>query len=509
MNWSEETINVALEVLEQNESVQEACDALTLRFGEEVTDSALRHAFRRLGLKSPSHYLMEVDETTTEASESPVKVDAPTVYEWKIDEDVYRFCYNHGKQCLTYEDMEQACFLYSDVDPGQGLTSEEVAQYFYVEKGYDWIDAGFVSWMFKRIGFSKKHYPQAPHQAYQSIEEIAVAASKRKDALLKSQMKVQQIKVQQREIRRLQAELDDLYSIVDFANDITGRPIVKEFDYTELPNKNMVHKIIPIGDLHAGKLVTQRNHYKEHNTYNREQFFRRVNLIADYIGWDAANNPQPDTVIFSALGDWFESIFANMREGMAKGMYNWCEQQYDDVVWAFTTLVKTCRDSYKCHIRAFYTPGNHDRFAKNKEDRSEAFMAHVLTDRLATEFQNDEQVEINKGGTVNSIMLPNGVNYIFFHGHVVPIQPLSQDKDLTNFCKLHGFDDAKRHFTTGGHYHTMLLRSFYGGKALWVPSVCGSDYYSTDNIAKGNPAEFVIVNSYDIGEEIQGPFCLQ
>lgn len=524
MFWSDETINLSLSILENSTTIEEACSIMSERLGTDVSRHALQKAFKRAGIMAPSHYLKEDDqqglEATTGSEKGMSEEDASDVSEisrkeWSIDHEnkVYRFFYKSSEFDLSFEEVEECCFLYSRVSPGKDLSAISIAQYLYIDKNHDWVDVDFVVWMFRRIGFSKKMYPQAPHQAFDSVEEIALAAMKRQDAFVKSQKSATQVVNQRQEIERLRKELTGLYSVLELDERLNARGSTNKFtiksEAAPVASKSY-HKIIAIGDVHAGKEILQRSFYKKNNTYNREEFYRRIKLIAEYISIDSAKNPvKPESVVFAGIGDWFESIFANMREGMHREMYGTPEEQYDDVIWAYTHLLERVCETYpSIPIHAFYVPGNHDRFHKNKEDRTEAFMAHILTDRIRKQF-TEPNVHINKGGTVNSIMLPNGVNFIFLHGHVSPLSPSSNDKDYTNFCTIHGYPDAKRYIICSGHYHTFLFRNFINGKVLWVSSVCGNDYYSSDIIAKGGPAEFVILNSHEVVEELSGPYPLQ
>lgn len=524
MFWSDENINLSLGILENCTSLEEACANMSERLGTEVSRHALQKAFKRAGMMPPSHYLKEDDEqgleSTTESEKgmSEDALEATLEYngkEWGIDSEngLYKFNYNNAEIELSFEEVEECCFLYSRVSPGKDLPAIAIAQHLLVDKNHDWVDIDFVVWMFRRIGFSKRMYPQAPHQAFDSVEEIALAAMKRQDAYVKSQKSATQVLSQKQEIEKLRKELTSLYSVLELDERLNGRGATNKFLLDKPVNpasKGNYHKIIAIGDVHAGKEILQRSFYKRNNTYNREEFYRRIKLIAEYISLDnLKNSEKPDSVTFAGIGDWFESIFANMREGMHRDMYGTPEEQYDDVIWAYTHLLERVCEVYPdIPIHAFYVPGNHDRFHKNKEDRTEAFMAHILTDRIRRQFAKDH-VQVNKGGTVNSIMLPNGVNFIFLHGHVSPLSPSSTDKDYTNFCTIHGFSNAKRYIICSGHYHTFLFRNFVNGKVLWVSSVCGNDYYSSDVIAKGGPAEFVILNSYEASEELSGPYPLQ
>ena len=521
MFWSDETINLSLSILENSTTIEEACSIMSERLGTDVSRHALQKAFKRAGIMAPSHYLKDDAqqglEATTGSDKGMSEDSESTVFtkEWSIDHEnkVYRFFYNNAELDLSFEEVEECCFLYSRVSPGKDLSAIAIAQYLYIDKNHDWVDVDFVTWMFRRIGFSKKMFPQAPHQAFESVEEIALAAMRRQDAHVKSQKSSNQLANQRQEIEKLRKELGSLYSVLELDERLNSRSSTSKFDTTmevNVSGSRGYHKIIAIGDVHAGKEILQRSFYKKNNTYNREEFYRRVKLISEYIVQDSLKNTQaPDSILFAGIGDWFESIFANMREGMHREMYGTPEEQYDDVIWAYTHLLDTVVKTYpNIPVNAFYVPGNHDRFHKNKEDRTEAFMAHILTDRIRKQF-DEPHVQINKGGTVNSIMLPNGVNFIFMHGHISPLSPASGDKDYTNFCTIHGFSNAKRYIICSGHYHTFLFRNFINGKVLWVSSVCGNDYYSSDIIAKGGPAEFVILNSYDMNEELSGPYPLQ
>jgi hypothetical protein len=516
MIWDNEKIWYAIEVLGSSMSVYEAALSISAKYDVDISVDALGKAFKRHGFNAPSTYLKDwrAEEQVSEIETTEESTSNVFDYYINFEERTYRFFFKDSLYTLTFDDMEQACFLYSGVQPGQNLTARQVTQYFMIEKGYEAISEEFISWMFKRIGFFKEMSPAAPHQRFTTVEEIAQSMAVRQDAMMKSSLKVRQIKEQQKEIRRLTGIIENYNSVLDLCDKINGITF-KSFDYSGVepvpPEFSRGTKILGIGDVHAGKNVPDHRFKNMNNIYNREEFQRRIKLIASYIRQEGAGDSEKggkDLFILTGLGDWFESLLFNMREGMFRDTYGTPEEQYDDVIWAFCTVLKAAEESYSCPIRAFYVPGNHDRLARNKEDKSEHLVAHSILQTIRAKFEHCERVVIEKGADVNSIMLPNEVNYIFFHGHIGPLSPSSTDKDYTNFVAVHGYPGARRYLLQAGHFHTFTVKTFFNGRMVWVPAVCGNDYYSVDHIAKGSPAEIIFLDSLEIVDQVIGPYPL-
>jgi hypothetical protein len=505
MFWNEERLNRAESVLSSCESVLEACVSISEEFGEDITADSLYSAFKRHGKLAPSSYLLnvKVEKESEEAEES----DSTASFDYKIDfaKSLYRFWHNNSPCILTFEDVEQACFLYSAVDPGRGLTSREVAQYFLVEKGYDWISEDFIVWMFKRIGVSKMMSPAAPHQRFNSVEEVMQSMAMRQDALIKSSMKVNQIKEQQKEIRRLQAKLEEIEQALNIAEGLKSAPIARIEPAKPLQSFGRT-VVIPLCDSHSGKHIRPKTDIaKEHNRFNAKIFKERVERFCACIQELATKVPKDvDHVYVLNLGDDTESILGNMREGMLTDQYNHGFEQYKEAIWLNVNIVESTLKAFPCGVTFVKTGSNHERLAKNKEPNTDEVFAQIALDRISCEFKDEDRFKGIYGHQVFSILLPNGVCVIGTHGHLKTWAP-SNASDVIN---IHGIPGARRYILLQAHQHHLSVYSGYNYRLIKLPSLVGNDDYNLISLLTGAPPECLFLEITDGQDLLHGPYRL-
>lgn len=505
MIWNEERLKRAEEVLSLSESVLEACFTMSKEFDEDISSDSLYSAFKRHGKLAPSSYLANLaqQENGSEGDE----VEQTSSFDYKIDfaKSLYRFWHKNSPCVLTFEDLEQACFLYSSVDPGRGLTAREVAQYFLVEKGYDWISEDFIIWMFKRIGASKVMSPAAPHQRFNTVEEVMQSMAMRQDALIKSSMKVNQIKEQQKEIRRLQAKLEEIQQALTVAEGLKSIPVAR-LSPVELSKSSSRTIVIPLCDSHSGKHIRPKSDIaKEHNRFNAKIFKERVERFCSYIQELSKKVPKDvDHVYVLNLGDDTESILGNMREGMLTDQYNHGFEQYKEAIWLNVNIIESTLNSFGCGVTFVKTGSNHERLVKNKEPNTDEVFAQIALDRIACEFKGEERFKGLYGHQVFSILLPNGVCIIGTHGHLKTWSS-SNASDVIN---IHGVPGAKRYILLQAHQHHLSVHSGYNYRLIKLPSLVGNDDYNLISLLTGAPPECLFLEITDEQDLLHGPYRL-
>lgn len=516
IDWTQETAENIIEILKSHYSLTEALEEISEFISvEKVSGSAVRHGLIRYGFSNPSYYLANRrdDEEEEEAEEDiPKNKEAVETYEYRIDfeKSEYRFCKDEDRVTISFEQMQHCHFLYSGVKPGLGLSAGDVSGYLYSE-GVIQAGAGFVQWMFRRIGFSKSMYPAAPHLRFSNETEISKDIAHRQDSIIKSGLKINQIKEQEKELKQLREKNEELVELLQFKEQINGTFMDDIPCFSRIEDKECT-LIIPLGDLHVGKKIDKRFGFTADNHYDLKEFRRRLGEIEErIIHYADGNAHRVNGVVIHGLGDWFESPFGNLREGIMQTMFGSLQEQWIEVVNAFCRVVRVVLDWFPdVPVLGSYTPGNHDRIHKQKEDNTEYLLGHILTDRIMAEFRETERFQMRHvSQAVTSDLLPNGLNLITMHGHVSSMSPTSPDSAYVNLAKLHERNGTSRTLILAGHYHAFTVRTFHSGRMIWVPSMCGSDSYSRDHILKGAPAEFLMIESYLSEDVIVGPFSLQ
>lgn len=515
IDWTHDLAENIVEILKSHHSLTEAVEEISEYINvDSVSGSAIRHGLLRYGFSNPSSYLSKPEEIIEDIEDQSTSIsnDVKELYEYRVDfeKSEYRFCKDNDKVAIPFDVVQQCHFLYSRVKPGQNLTAGEVANYLYSE-GISAAGVDFVQWMFRRIGFSKSMYPAAPHLRFANEEAVARDVANRQDSIIKSSLKLNQIKEQEKELQQLRDKNEELVGLLKFKEEINASYLDDIPTYFDKDDQTCT-LIIPLGDLHAGKSIKKRFGFSNDNHYDVGEFQKRLSQIEQSVARHVSENKHKiDRVIIHGLGDWFESPFGNLREGIMQTMFGTLEEQWLSVVNAFCRIVRAVLDcDPDIPVMASYTPGNHDRIHKQKEDNTEYLIGHILTDRIRAEFKDESRFQMRHvTQAITADILPNGLNLITMHGHVSTIGPTSPDHTYVSLAKLHEREGTKRTLILAGHYHAYTVRTFHSGRMIWVPSMCGSDSYSRENILKGAPAEFIMIESYASEDRIVGPFNLQ
>lgn len=499
MEWHKDRLNKAISVLRDSDSVKGAAEELSYIWGQAVTSAALRGAFRRADLESPSSYIGQKDVD--------IDFDVPErkITDWTINDDESEYVFNYlGTDIrLSFSEMEKAILLYADHEPGKGYTAKEVAQHFQNFRSD--LSADFFEKMFRTINYIKSMFPHAPHQVFKDKEHVINQVYNRSDALIKRNDSRNIIKEQQKRIETLQDELVNLTTLVGEDSTI-GEEQVRQINIDSQEDESKI-LFIPVCDLHNGKKVEDHPLSKEQNIFNREIFWQRILYICHLIQ-NQGENKSYEKVIIGGLGDYFEALLLNMRRGHHVRADNYGKSQYNAVKQAYALLIKTVLNTFDCEVMAYVQGGNHDRLTKDKAPESEDTMAYMLSEHIKDLFKHTEyedRLEVSFGAGIVSLLLDSGLNLLTLHGHKKSIKSSSQSEKLIN---IHGYPQADRYLIIQAHWHSFKVVTGYNYKNICMPSVCGNDRYNLEHINQGAPPEFLMVEFGQKDENLIGPFNL-
>lgn len=506
MKWDKEALDTAVQYLRDEGSIRAALKRMEVEYGEEISVDALGKAFNRHGLKPPSEYI----EGGPDYKEPEVDTeDIEFENDWQInyDSSKHLFIWRGQNIEMTFGELEIACVLYSKMGPGEGYTSGEVAQYFFNE-GYEWASEKFFQWMFKKINFTKRRFPHAPHQVFHSREEIIKNAYNRSDAIIKGAEYKGILKEQKRQIRTLREQLKNMTSMISVTGealeDAEVRGVYLDLYGDPMGDCNVL--IAPISDLHNGKKVQDQPHARPQNVFDQDVFWTRVETyckLVESLGKEKRGSY--DLIHISGLGDYFEALLMNMRKGQFITSDSYGGQQYKAVKDAYCRINETFLNSFDAPITNIIQGGNHDRLSKDKAPQDEEVLAFQLAENIKDYFRDEERITVSFGAAVCSIMLNNGVNLITTHGH---LKRMRKDKDFDSFTKIHGYPEADRYLVLQGHYHCFKVLTGYDFRAIWNPAFCGDDGYNLNKLSVGAPPEAIFIDSSTKHDRIIGPFNL-
>lgn len=273
-------------------------------------------------------------------------------------------------------------------------------------------------------------------------------------------------------------------------------------------NKRKNTLIIPVSDIHYGKLVEASSSSRAFNTnVADERLAKAMGLVESQT---QSFRDEVGTVIYASLGDNFEALMGNMRDGQLMSMDSYGFKQYLKVIEFHVSFIKHIHNLFpNAQICCPFIPGNHDRLTKDKSWNSEVILNAITTDRIAREFESDPKysnIKFEVSDVVSSIVLPNNVNLLLQHGHIGK-KPTSAN--MQNYIKVHGTKSAKRYIVGQGHFHSFECLSGSDYKFFTNPAFCGADDYAVFNLTEKSPSEFVMVLSSEEDDVFIGPFKLE
>jgi len=513
MKWDKEALNTAISFLKEEGCIHSALNRLEVEYGEDnISVDALGKAFSRHGYQTPSSYAGKTEDTP-DTGDTPDEIEFQE--DWRIHdygddkmgEPHHWFLWMGSEFRLTFPMMETSVTLYSSVSPGEGYTAGEVAQYFFNE-GYEWATEDFFQWMFKKIGFTKRKFPQAPHQVFHNREAVIRGAYNRSDAIIKGTEYKGIIKEQERQIKTLRGQLKNITRMISVTGEALEEAEVLKADFSSKKIVGDRHVLVaPLSDLHNGKKVEDQPHAKPQNVFNQDVFWERVKRYCSLVrAMGEKRRGYYDRVHLAGLGDYFEALLMNMRKGQFITSDAYGKKQYRAVKEALCLIIETFAEAFDCPVFVLVQGGNHDRLSEDKAPQDEEVLAFQLAENVSDYFREEDAVTVEFGGAVCSIMLENGVNLISTHGH---LKRLRTHKDFASFVQIHGDPSATRHLILQGHYHCFKLFTGYNFRAVWNPSFCGDDEYNLNKLNVGAPPEAIFLDVCENNDQIVGPFNLR
>lgn len=490
VEWNEETLQRAVQELRKSTTVKEACNRLGEFLNEEVSTNALRKAFQRNDLESPSHYLI--------CNRWKIKWESKT-YDVQFQ--------NSTLPPMSFELIEKIVLLYVKHHPGQGMTAREVAEYLYLEDDIDYITEELVTWLMRSFRISKDMFPCPPHKFGDTDEEVIQYMTRRADAFLKEKYReVNSVKSLVNENRQLKDEINELTQIIGTTESLVDKQ-VSQLVYPEIDGgKNYL--VVFLADPHAGKKVEKNSLTAMQNEFNQDVFKQRGELICSIIQRESKwLKDIVDGVMFVNLGDNLEALFENMRSKQYMEMYGDPFSNYMDVIDLNYNIINCLNKEFEMPVDAVKIAGNHDRISHEKNHHDEWVITQIIAERVAREFKDNDEVDVKVGAPVTSILLPNRTNLICQHGNLKEIK--AEEKYWPNFVDIHGHPEAIRYLTAQGHFHRSAMKWFRKGVHVDVPPYVGTDYFATDHLHKANEAGFLMMLTNRFEERPVGPFSLQ
>lgn len=505
MKWDKKALETAVRFLKEEGCIHRAISRLEMEYEEDnISVDALGKAFSRHGYHTPSHYA----EQSENAPEQGEPTDMEFEENWLINDEKSRheFLWRGMDIKLTFGEMETAIALYSNVPPGKGMTAGEVAQYFFHE-GHEWASEEFFKWMFSKIGFTKKKFPMAPHQVFHNREAIIRSAYNRSDAIVKGTEYKGIIKEQERQIETLRGQLKNITRMISATGKALEEAEVIKVDFRSKKVVGNRHILVaPLSDLHNGKKVEDQPYAKPQNVFNQEVFWERVERYCRLVKqMGRQRRGYYDRIHIAGLGDYFEALLMNMREGQFITADSYGGAQYKAIKDAICLIIETYVEAFGCPVFALIQGGNHDRLSEDKAPGDEEVLAFQLAENISDYFRFEDRVQVEFGAAVASIMLENGVNLISTHGH---LRKLKSEKDFATFIQIHGHPEASRYLIIQGHYHCFKVLTGYNWRAVWNSSFCGNDGYNLNKLNTGAPPEAVFLDVCENHDQLVGPFNL-
>lgn len=526
MNWTDQAIETSIEILNECETVAQACNRISHEFGEDVTPSSLRSAFRRNGYDSPSCYLVNGElkeylphhsggdeDNAQEDNESNFEDYEPDGnYYYNDVDDLYLVFVPHKVKPLQIpgEKMRDMKSAYSNLSPGGGATINEVCSTFSMSrKNFNAIRRS-MGWTHDEDPFTdEEHYEADPSDLADSLiqqkrNEFDVLFRKRKwkdienDAVKFREM-VYMLGCEPN-MKSVKAALEHISSVENYCKHLEVNKRIQSMEIRKTEGNTL---IIPVSDLHVGKRYVPHN--DNFGPFNNNVLKQRLQRAMGYIEMMMPHFDSVDNILYLSLGDNFESMFGNMREGQFLGMDVFGSNQYRQVIEFHTQFLEWLHSKFDLPVKAIFQGGNHDRLFANKSWQSENIVNFIMTDRIAAEFKNQKGVDCYAGAPIVSVVLGNGVNLISQHGH---IKRLKTDKDVTNFISMHGKRGATRYLVGQGHLHSLKYTSGHNFKMFVNSSFCGDDEYNIDQLAIGSPPELILIESCKTTDLFFGPYNL-
>lgn len=461
-------------------------------------------------------------ESPSEDHEDPEETNREINRDWYYNEttDTYLVYLSHVRRPLMFsgKDIRDMKAAYSRMSPGGYDTIGEICRTFKIsKKNFEGVK--------KAMGWSHSDDPYTDEEHYEKDPvELAEDLLQKKKEQFDRVFRKKEWKLIEKDssnwrellyvcgnkdlsVSELKKHIDIVTSVPEFLKD--SKVIYSTLDSKyeiKTPYTEKDTLIIPVSDVHYGKrFVSDNPRYKDYNKFVADV---RLQQIMSIISSKKQDLSHIKNIVYLSLGDNFESLFGNMRNGQYLTMDILGRDQWVKVVQFHSTLINHIRQTFPdSEMTMQFIPGNHDRVFADKSFNSEEVINAILADRISVEFKNDQKMKWVVGEKVVSVMLPNNVNLISHHGHVVKVP--DTNVQINNVITLYGSKKASRYIVAQGHLHEFKYRSGSNFKYFINPSICGSDEYTIYDLKLESPAEFCMIHSTEDDDLILGPYTLK
>lgn len=541
MNWTTENIKLLIQYLLNHKTVSSAVESFNADNETEVTPAGARAAFYRHGYSCPSSYLSEEPDPTpdqlerlrAELQKSRDDIEAgqfTTLDEvvfavsdnlrWSPFAKHYEYLQDGTSEAvvITAEQMDEAVICYQK-NEGLDMTARQVADFMGINhEELNVLDTSDWAAIFKGLGQTKYAEIDVPHEPEPASVKRFAEIREARAGLIKKQKAASEVQWMRGRVASLERELSELSFLSeraqDVADSIPGRKQLAKRTKLLIDDK----VVVPIGkrvraifvpDLHVGKHVKMRGKgAKPQNVFNKDILRSRVGeivtMIRDLPDWDQVSH-----VHIAGLGDAFEALLANMREGQFTSVDVWGEEQYRIVVESLLVISDAVLETVKekcgpeVSIKFVLQPGNHDRLAKEKASQSELVLNAILAERIQREYLGEPRIEVVAGAQVVTTVFEDiGWEIISQHGHLKSPKTYPQ---ITNFKDLFT-SGAKRTLILQAHLHNLKILTGHDWRYICVSSLCGNDDFNLTQLHVGSEPEMVFVDLHEQGDLILGPF---
>jgi len=258
-----------------------------------------------------------------------------------------------------------------------------------------------------------------------------------------------------------------------------------------------------VSDIHAGKKFLSEN--PRFQSFDMSKYHDHRDSLLGMLSMMVHKFDKPSKVVYAALGDNFESLFANMRDGQYLTMDADQVRQYEMVIGLHASNIYYLSRLYPgVKIQAVFMPGNHDRLFESKGYDSEIFVNYLMCASIAAKLKDCPMVEVVCGKRVMSVNTDLGVELLLHHGH---LSSNKTESDLINFAHVHGDGKPTRKVIIQGHTHRfMAMQAGHGLTGVWAPPFVTGDEYTHFNLNKMSNPGFLMMQITKDFDAIYGPF---
>lgn len=399
----------------------------------------------------------------------------------EVDQSV-NYVFSSGKDLYSLGETTVNHCLLSYCNFGLSLTASEVADRLgvgvqLVRELMKVLDvkksSSFEDVLSSKLAFEKGFLDKA------ASKDAVIERLMRENAQLSSQVKAASA------VRHDSFMLDSDYKVPEFiADEYALYRRTRETTGKDYDQKSVV---IAISDLHVGLIVREEETITG-NKYNFAVFKERFDEITSGILRSHHVFHGADKIFVTLLGDLFEGVLGNMREGHMREVELYGMDQIRFAVKYICEFIATLAKMHSDKkIIVNYVSGNHDRVGRSKEDdQTRIFM------QTAWSF-----VEFALGG-YNNIELQDAHAKRWFGFYVTDscrmvVQHGDMNNKVDNMFKIDSVHPALFRIFLKGHFHTKRVIEGNNYLEITTTSTVGGSFYSENQLAlAGVPSQLVL-----------------